>query len=216
MNEMRYKHLAGDEGYLISLLPQEILDEIKPLVDKIQNNFSNAIVYNANLAGQIDQEYELNLTPNITQYIKNSIDEYCKLNPIYLKQKQQIFKDPPILTYEGGAWINFQKKYEYNPTHTHGGVFSYVIWYQIPFYRENEVNYGAGKYKSKNQYNHNGEFEFVYYDGVKITYEALGIDKTMEGYMAIFPSSLSHQVYPFYTSDEYRITISGNILLSNI
>jgi len=27
----------------------------------------------------------------------------------------------------------------------------------------------------------------------------------------MFPSLLAHCVYPFYTSDDYRISISGNI-----
>ena len=27
----------------------------------------------------------------------------------------------------------------------------------------------------------------------------------------MFPSYLNHMVYPFYTSDEYRISMSGNI-----
>jgi len=29
--------------------------------------------------------------------------------------------------------------------------------------------------------------------------------------MIIFPSIIQHGVYPFYTSDEYRISVSGNI-----
>ena len=32
-----------------------------------------------------------------------------------------------------------------------------------------------------------------------------------KGTMLFFPSSLSHTVYPFYTSDKERISISGNI-----
>ena len=32
------------------------------------------------------------------------------------------------------------------------------------------------------------------------------------GYCCLFPSDLSHQVYPFYTSDKDRISISGNIM----
>ena len=39
----------------------------------------------------------------------------------------------------------------------------------------------------------------------------LPIDKAWEGTMILFPSSLNHNVYPFYTSDDYRISISGNL-----
>ena len=38
------------------------------------------------------------------------------------------------------------------------------------------------------------------------------VDKSFEGRMFLFPSIMSHQVYPFYTSDEYRITVSGNMV----
>ena len=37
------------------------------------------------------------------------------------------------------------------------------------------------------------------------------IDKNFEGYMAIFPSTLTHSVNPFYSTDEFRISISGNV-----
>ena len=113
------------------------------------------------------------------------------------------------------CWRNIeQKKYEYNPIHQHDGVFTFVIWYQIPFYKEDEVKYGPGK-EPNLEFNHNGEFEFVYHNGKEkgIVFEHLNVDKNMEGYMAIFPSDLHHIVYPFYTSDDYRITLSGNIKL---
>ena len=57
-----------------------------------------------------------------------------------------------------------------------------------------------------------GHFSFLFsgHDGRVLT-EDLPVDNKYEGKMALFPASLNHQVYPFYTSDEYRITISGNI-----
>ena len=30
-------------------------------------------------------------------------------------------------------WVNYQKKYDFNPIHIHSGVFSFVIWVQIPY-----------------------------------------------------------------------------------
>ena len=37
-----------------------------------------------------------------------------------------------------------------------------------------------------------------------------------EGRMLFFPAWLSHQVFPFYGTEEDRITISGNIIYNNI
>ena len=37
------------------------------------------------------------------------------------------------------------------------------------------------------------------------------LDKTSEGRMLFFPSSVSHTVYPFYNCDKERISIAGNV-----
>jgi hypothetical protein len=216
MKQEGYKHLVGNTGYILLKIPQDVLGEIKTSVDEIQNDFSKATPYNDQLAGQIDKEYQTKLGNKATQYIKYAVDEYNKAEPEYYMRKQDVLGKTSKMEYNGGAWVNFQEKYEYNPIHSHSGVFSYVIWYQIPFYREDEIKYGAGKYKNKDNYNVNGEFAFVFHNGESITNHVLGVDKRMEGYMAVFPSSLIHQVYPFYTSDDYRITISGNIFLKGL
>jgi hypothetical protein len=207
-----YKHLAGHTGYLLLKIPQEILREIKISVDSVQSNFNQAIPLNNTLAGQIDKEYKTTLTQEAIQYIEWAIHQYDRNNPKYLENIGQTISNRELsLNYEGDVWVNFQEKYEYNPMHNHSGVFSYVIWYQIPFYRENEIKYGAGKGKDEKQHNKNGDFEFLFPIGNNIFNYPLSIDKKMEGYMAVFPSYLNHVVYPFYTSDDYRITISGNI-----
>lgn len=203
-----YTHLAGNTGYILLKIPQDILNEIKISVDGVQRDFTKATPYNQKLVGHIDKEYVIKLTHKATQYIKWTVEQHCKTNPNYINS----ITKHPVLNYIGEAWINFQEKYEYNPIHSHSGVFSYVIWYQIPFYKEDEIKYGAGKGK-KPENNRNGEFEFIFHHGDNIINFPLHIDKSREGYMAIFPSSLNHVVYPFYTSDEYRITISGNIHL---
>jgi hypothetical protein len=38
------------------------------------------------------------------------------------------------------------------------------------------------------------------------------MEPEMEGVMMVFPSSLHHQVYPFYNTEEPRVSISGNLL----
>ena len=43
----------------------------------------------------------------------------------------------------------------------------------------------------------------------------LAVDKTFEGKMLMFDASQMHYVSPFYTSNDYRITVSGNILLDD-
>ena len=40
------------------------------------------------------------------------------------------------------------------------------------------------------------------------------VDKSYEGVCCFFPSKLKHMVYPFYTSERKRVSISGNISLA--
>ena len=35
-------------------------------------------------------------------------------------------------------WANFQKKYEFNPPHTHGGVYSFIVFVNVPYNYESE------------------------------------------------------------------------------
>lgn len=102
-------------------------------------------------------------------------------------------------------WVNFQKKYEYNPLHDHSGAFSFVIWMKIPYdwKDERELPWVKG-IKTDTA----GNFCFL---DRSFTTHTLKMDKNVEGYCCFFPSDFHHQVYPFYTSDEERISISGNI-----
>ena len=42
---------------------------------------------------------------------------------------------------------------------------------------------------------------------------SIPMGKESEGMMYVFPSTLYHQVYPFYECDEERVSISGNLFL---
>ena len=108
-------------------------------------------------------------------------------------------------------WVNYQKKYEFNPLHDHAGVFSFVIFVKIPYDLKKEDNYFNELDKTQQQI-HNSRFCFVNTkaDG-EIHNTAIDVDKSFEGKMFLFPSIQQHLVYPFYTSNDYRITISGNL-----
>ena len=60
-----------------------------------------------------------------------------------------------------------------------------------------------------------GCFEFNYRNivGNPVKY-AYYLDQSYEGTMILFPSSLQHSVYPFYNSDEDRISVAGNISIN--
>ena len=110
-------------------------------------------------------------------------------------------------------WVNYQRKNEFNPIHLHTGVYSFVVWLKIPT-DSNEEN--LKKIASDSSCPSIGVFEFVYTNILGgIDQQRYYLNKNYEGTMLFFPSVLKHQVYPFYDSDELRISISGNILLDS-
>ena len=107
-------------------------------------------------------------------------------------------------------WVNFQKKHEFNPPHDHSGVFSFVIWMQIP------TSYAEQKKlpicAESNADNHISNFAFSYTNTMgRVSTFAYNMEKQAEGYMVMFPSQMLHQVFPFYENDGERISISGNV-----
>jgi len=202
-------------GYSILKVPNDILKYLKYEVDKIQNNFSNSEPFNHELVGEIKHEYRVKLEDaRYKNFIFNAVNDFETKSEYFSSQLSDSFTKKLDLT---DPWVNFQKKGEYNPVHRHEGIYSYVIWYQIPFYHKDEM---ISSPKSLHKITNNGDFNFHFTDintnppSVIVT-TPLGkhIDKSFEGHMAIFPSSLCHSVYPFYSSDKFRITFSGNINL---
>ena len=210
MKHLGLNIIGPNYGFLLTKVPQEVLNELKPPVEKLKNNFSLGKPWNQGLAGEIEHEYELPIPSRIVEdYIKNigaELDEGIGyLNNNYEKITR---------IYCSSLWVNFQKKYEYNPIHYHNGAFSFVIWYQIPYTFEEESKYS---YKRNGENSNHGTFNFVTPNLSSkisnITCTTLDSDKRIEGYVAIFPSTLNHIVYPFYSSDDYRITVAGNIMV---
>jgi len=206
--DLGYHSLGYNYGYYLDKAPQNILNELKQQIDNLQSNFSKGKTYNHKLAGEIEHEYSIKPQPQTKQYIKDLSQQFEN------ESQYMTFHYSPLPTLKfDNLWVNFQQKHEYNPIHSHGGVYSFVIWYQIPFTFEDEKEYSYNQQKNNNR-TYPGQFSFVYpfpYPKTGVTIRPLNIDKSKEGYVAIFPSNLDHTVHPFYSSNKYRITIAGNI-----
>ena len=113
------------------------------------------------------------------------------------------------------TWVNFQKKHEFNPPHNHTGVMSWIIFLNIPYNLEDEdrvfpaLDVGDEGVRRPTT----SRLSFAQVSPTRrsgIDHVILDVDKSFERKILVFPSYLQHQVFPFYTSDDYRITISGN------
>jgi len=187
-------------------------------VDEILNDFSIAPAANDRLIGHMDHEYFLSdsCIKQFEQKVLPLINGYSERYSTFFSAKYNSLASESAL-YLKDLWVNFQKKNEYNPVHDHGGVFSFVLWLKIPYTREEEDAVSFTQKLSKDALTSNGKFEFFFIDTLGGIYShKLPIDSSFENVIMLFPSSMKHCVYPFYTSDEYRISVSGNFYLKPV
>jgi hypothetical protein len=198
-------------------IPQPIIDY---LWERIEIAKKNPISAKENLAGNISHSYNLGDPQNLI--VKNIFKILCDSNNnphMIMSIDREIKNVYKKIGYEKGAnlepylhdmWVNFQKKGEFQPLHTHDGVFSFVIWMEIPYHHKDESNLHFAK-GTMNDVCGNFTFAFSDCESREVSSYIIELSPVMNGYCCFFPSDLSHQVYPFYTSDKDRISISGNI-----
>ena len=192
-------------GVVEAQLPEETMKDIWKVVEEAKKTPEDM---KGELAGNINSSIRLDpKSSHLEDFMKNVL-------PTFISSHVQAYGAPWRTT--GGQWnleslwVNFQKKHEFNPPHDHGGVFSFVIWLQIPTSYEEQRKLPIAV--ESNADNHISNFAFTYTDILgKVKTFAYNMEKEAEGYMVMFPSQLLHQVFPFYKSNGERISISGNI-----
>jgi hypothetical protein len=192
-------------GFAIDRVPQDILEELKGEIYRIEQGF-NTVKSNDTLVGHIKKEFKIQETKHVLEpYVMALAFQY--LMEFDLLSRSQNNKQCPLSL--GEVWVNFQSKGEFNPVHRHSGVLSFVIWVKIPYdLSEEEKEFPDVKNPRTSKF----EFQFTNILGSIMT-QSVDIDKNTEGTICLFPAELNHCVYPFYTSDEYRISISGNVII---
>jgi hypothetical protein len=198
MNE-GYCELTPLYGYYLTKLPSNLFNEIDDSIKEIQSGKNNTRT-NINLL-QVENQYLINIGEQFKHYTKNIASEYEKHTGEQSDILNAQFDD---------VWVNFARQNEYSGIHHHRGIYSFVIWYQVPYTLEEQAQYAHNEnYKS-------GDFLFHFptfrIGKVVLATRAMQVDKSKEGYMVLFPTSLNHAVYPFYSNDGTRVSIAGNIL----
>jgi len=207
--EYNYHHFPNI-GYLSKKFDEVDLYPIKMEVDEIMNNFDQYESFTPSLAGHIQKEFQLTKScSHIEQLVLPFVDLFDETFS-YLRFLNVLDKSLPWGL--SRAWVNFQKKHEFNPVHNHTGVFSFVIYLKIPFTKEEESKVFPPMSNGYKRNNSNFFFEYTNSLG-QIMMEDLPVYEDYENTMIFFPACMRHGVYPFYTSDDYRISVAGNIEL---
>ena len=205
-------------GFISTQLPKDILQHVKAEIEAIRQNESGFKSANDILAGNMEKQFHLkNSRKHIEPFLEYLSWTYTNKWGFEKKVVQSINGESDQIDIEfklDKLWANFQKKYEFNPTHSHMGVFSFACWIEIPYNIEDELNLNQVKYSNAKA---TSCFTFSYTNILgDILNFPIPVDKGMEGHMIFFPAELSHAVYPFYTSNDYRISIAGNISVNKI
>tara|TARA_Y100001972_G_scaffold122867_1_gene169204 strand:+ start:575 stop:1201 length:627 start_codon:yes stop_codon:yes gene_type:complete len=106
-------------------------------------------------------------------------------------------------------WVNFMKPGDFNPVHTHGGDYSFVIFLDVPKKLTEEQDAFEGTSAKP------GTLMFEFTQQAKPKWALTGqtfVPKT--GDMIIFPALLQHWVVPF-KSKCTRVSVSGNLEIMN-
>jgi hypothetical protein len=205
---IHYSKPYNNLGYALHKFTEEELAPIWAEVNKIRKDPTGVHTMNHELAGNIEKEFALTDTHNyIEQLIMPLCDEYNRdfnyPNSLeVIPTKRNLRLDRP--------WVNMMKKHEFNPMHNHSGVMSFVLWLSVPYTLDDEFNSAPHVPRSTNL---SGQFALHYVDALgQIKSHNIPADKEYTGVVCLFPSMMNHSVYPFYSTDELRISIAGNLV----
>jgi uncharacterized protein (TIGR02466 family) len=164
------------------------------------------VSYNKSLAGHLDHQF---LYPQkIQEWFYNEINPiigayrngHCKYHGIEELNVDFTAND---------LWVNYMQPGDFNPVHTHGGDYSFVLFLEVPKQLKKEQEKFEGTSAKP------GALIFEYTQQAKPRWATTGKMLLPEtGDMVIFPALLQHWVCPF-KSKVTRISVSGNLKIIN-
>ena len=167
---------------------------------------------NPALAGNISKSETINDKDNwFYETVLKSLTEKLFYRDWDHYSKYYVENERPLPEFElDNFWVNYQKQYEFNPVHAHSGLFSFVIFVKIPTHWEEQH---ALSFSAHSNESSASDFQFVGFENGGVRLMNFPLCSQDEGRVLFFPASLYHQVYPFYGTEEERITVSGNIFV---
>ena len=166
------------------------------------NKIEEGQEFNKGLAGHITDEYELSkekVFEIIKPYLQSYVQGFWDYRKIKLANSFTMVN----------AWINRQKKYEFNPPHTHDDDLSFVIYTKIPEGLEKECRESVSNSPGPGCIVF--DFNMPSSAGGNKMFLQTHAHLPSVGDMFIFPAGLPHWVYPFTKTEGERVSISGNI-----
>ena len=201
-NEIKYSNINFGPFLFLSKVDDHL---VKFLLDK---GLETSQSHNKNLAGHLKKQYlyqkdiqEKFYSEFFPPFISAYRQAHCEYN--------RLPKNIPVELSYNDLWINFMKSGEFNPSHTHAGDISFVIFLSVPeqIHKEASKFEGIGPAPGSIIF-HYGETTTPKWTNNQFSY------RPRTGDLFIFPALLQHWVAPFQ-ADATRISVSGNLTITN-
>ena len=200
MTEKNFRTIYKPFGPNIGLttIPEDLINKINNYIDELIKDEERAKKQNVGkiLAGNVSQEFDLDKEfsskSGWVEFLATECGHWIK---------QATGKNMKNFTLIG-SWVVRQFQNEYNPLHYHGGHISGVGYLKVP------KNLG-GTFQEDKKNNNNGEIHLVH-GSKQFLSNAIFKIKPKVGNFYYFPNYLLHTVYPFYSENEERRSISFN------
>ena len=201
-----FKHFPlPNVGFTQGHIPINIYQDLNQEIVDIHTNDKDIVRMNRSLAGQITKEYQITKSRKLLDPFLEEMGRAFQKEWDYFP-KENPNKDLKVES----VWVNMQKKLEVNPLHNHDGTLSFVAWLYVPFKLEDERN--MENCKNSRTVELASTFQFVYTTALgTIANCPMFVESGWEARIVMFPAKLLHIVYPFQTTDDYRISIAGNL-----
>jgi hypothetical protein len=195
-----------NKGWLVGQLDQEEIDFLWSAVENRGSSVKNTLT--GNISGSFalnddgDRFFDKTLVPLINAYCE-TFDNLANDVPL----------TTPGIHHLSSIWVNFQNQGEFNPPHTHSGVYSFVVWLKNPVCWEDQLDLPMTKGSNSPSA---ATFQFYYQDILGGPSDTIyKMNQSIENKIVFFPASLRHLVFPFYGSDETRVSVSGNVSIKH-
>ena len=202
IKNVQYGHINWGPFVMRTKMPDYIIKRLLKDGDKLRKEDS----YNKKLAGHLKSQFLFKKeTQNwfyreISPILNAYRDGHCKFHGIENLQVELSFDD---------LWVNYMKPGDFNPMHTHGGDYSFVLFLDIPKKLAKEQEEFEGTSAKP------GMLMFEYTQQAKPRWATTGSTmKPQTGDFFMFPALLQHWVAPF-KSKVTRVSVSGNMRIEN-
>jgi len=200
IEKVDYSHINWGPYVMKTKVPDYIIKKLKTEGKKTKTS------YNHSLAGHLDHQFLY--PPKIQQWF------YKEIHPIIQSYRNGHCKFHGIeeLDVELSAddlWVNYMQAGDFNPKHTHGADYSFVLFLDVPKQLQKEQENFKGTSVEP------GSLMFEFTQQAKPRWATTGTSiRPKTGDMFIFPALLQHWVCPF-KSKVTRISVSGNLRILN-